>query len=423
MSSVSEPDVIFLGICDRANYDANVGKWNILGLGHIVFTYVFPLKLTSSFLGINATEDFIKKKNNIQIINNSGEEIATLTLNGEEITVPDAENIFVKKRGQAVMLSDADRATIFISLHNLDIVFLEPGLYHLSLLTEAGVKKLGSFQIALVDPLPLTTERKSAIKSDPAASKAIQIELGCKFCPTKYRVYSALEKTDYPGCEWYEDVPDKFICECGKTTISLQYIRRNLHAFLGQKTQSSNIFDFVPLYETSALRTTRSNFAELLEESPKEESLQIFIKENPILLHQFPAEMIISKPPIFSKYVADFAILTAQRELILVEIEKTTTRLMKKDGHLAAELVHAFEQVRDWLHVIDDHRDAVLDDLNIDRQDVNKIRGVVIAGREKNYDAHKLRRLKMSSHDRLSFLTFDDLLFAMDALINKFDAL
>jgi hypothetical protein len=321
------------------------------------------------------------------------------------------------------MLSDTCRATIFIPLDNLDIVFLEPGLYHLSLLTEDGVKKLGSFEIVLVDPLPLTTDRKSAIKSDPAASKAIQIELGCKFCPTKYRVYSALEKTDYPGCEWYEDVPDKFICECGKTTMSLQYIRKNLHAFLGQTIQSSNILDSVPLYEKSALRTTRSNFAELLEESPKEESLQIFIKGNPILLHQFPAEMIRSKPPIFSKYVADFAILTAQRELIFIEIEKTTTRLMKKDGHRAADLVHAFEQVRDWLHVVDDHRNAVLDDLDIDRQAVNKIRGVVIAGREKNYDIHKLRRLKMSSDDRISFLTFDDLLFAMDALINKFDTL
>lgn len=40
---------------------------------------------------------------------------------------------------------------------------------------------------------------------------------------------------------------------------------------------------------------------------------------------------------------------------------------MKKDGGVAAPLSHAFDQVRDWLHTVDEHRLAVLDSLKIDR--------------------------------------------------------
>jgi hypothetical protein len=427
MSSAPDSDVVFLGICDRANFDANKGKWNILGLGHSVFSYIFPVKLTGMYFGINASENFVQQKNTFQIVNDSGENIATITVSAERIAVPTAEDKFVKRGAETVMGYGADRVTLFLPLEIRDAVIQAPGLYHLKLVREAeGKKEIGSFQFVLVDPPPLTTDRKAAIKSDPDAVKAIIVEFGCKQCPAKYHVYTSLDKIEYPpesGWEWYEDIPDQFTCECGKTVVNLQYIRRNLHALLGQKSSKNNVLDFVPLYEKSALRMIRSNFAELLDESPEEETLQLFIKENPILLHQFPAESIMSKPPIQSRYIADFAILTAQRELIFIEIEKTTTKLMKKNGHRAADLVHAFDQVRDWLQVIDEHRLAVLDDLGIERSQVSTICGVVIAGREKGYDAQKLRRLKMSSEDRISFLTFDDLLFAMDALINKFETI
>ncbi len=84
-----------------------------------------------------------------------------------------------------------------------------------------------------------------------------------------------------------------------------------------------------------------------------------------------------------------------------------------------SELNHAFDQVRDWLHVVDEHRLAVLDTLNIDRSRVSTIRGVVIAGRDVGYDAQNLRRLKGSDWGKISLLTYDDLLFSLDSLIGK----
>ena len=222
------------------------------------------------------------------------------------------------------------------------------------------------------------------------------------------------------GYTWYEDIDDIFNCECGETKMDLQYIRSNLHALLGKPINQNEDIDVVPLYQKSSLSNTRRRFSLLLSESPKEEVLQSFIKETPILLHHFAAVRIIPKPKILSSYVADFAILSAQRELIFIELEKTTTKLMKKNGHRAAELIQAFDQVREWLHEVDEHRLAILHDLDIESKDVGIIRGVVIAGREKGYDAEKMRKLRMSREERITFMTFDDLLFSLDALIETF---
>ena len=149
--------------------------------------------------------------------------------------------------------------------------------------------------------------------------------------------------------------------------------------------------------------------------------MQQFIDENPILLHQFPAERILPKPPILNSYVADFGIVTPNKELILIELERTSTRLMNKDGGMAAPLSHAFDQARDWLHEVDEHRLAVLDSLKIERDEVSRVRGVVIAGRDKGNEARNLRKLKGADMGEVMFLTYDDLLFALDALIRRME--
>jgi hypothetical protein len=120
---------------------------------------------------------------------------------------------------------------------------------------------------------------------------------------------------------------------------------------------------------------------------------------------------------------ADFSIVTPQKELILIEIENTRTRLLKKDGGMAAPLSHAFDQVQDWLHVVNDHKLAVLDTLNVHRDMVSTVRGVVIAGRDKGQDAAHLKRLKGIDRGRVSFLTFDDLLFSVGALVRDIGSL
>ena len=136
----------------------------------------------------------------------------------------------------------------------------------------------------------------------------------------------------------------------------------------------------------------------------KNQIIQRFIQENPVLLHQFPAEEIFFKPPILTLYKADFGILTPNKEFILIELEKTTTKLIKKDGGMHSNLNHAFDQIREWQDVISDHKIAVLESLKIDKSKVTSISGVIIAGRDSQYDPHLLRRLKGSDYGKTTLL-------------------
>jgi hypothetical protein len=175
----------------------------------------------------------------------------------------------------------------------------------------------------------------------------------------------------------------------------------------------------VRLYEQSALESLLVSFRTLLDSNPSEEALQVFIQDNPILLHQFPSEQIFFKPPILTFFHADFAIVTPQKELILIEIEKADARLLTRTGGEAAPLGHAFDQVQSWLHTADEHRLAILDSLGISRDAVSAIKGVVIAGRDVGYNTAHLRRLKGVDRGRVTLLTYDDLAAGLSALSSR----
>ena len=138
-----------------------------------------------------------------------------------------------------------------------------------------------------------------------------------------------------------------------------------------------------------------------------EEILQKFLNNNPILFRQFPAKRIFSKPSILTFFDADFAILTPQMELILIEIEKKTMPLLKRNGDQAAPLIHAIDQVGNWIYTFEEHRLACLVVMKIAREEVATVRGVVIAGRDQGHNPDHLRRLKGRFYNsRISLLTF-----------------
>ena len=429
MVGSSEPDIIFLGLCERASYvreaNTNLFKWNVLGLKHIVLSHIFPLPFVGWSLGFAISSVWAGHERKLQIVDESGEEVGTLNISGEAVA-PDHNDAVLPQGVTYVSVPKHGWTTAFFPLTDARLLIQKPGIYYLRVLTDDGPEVVGQIHFALVDPPPLTPERIAAIRSEPNAATAVQVEFGCRHCSTKSRAYAALdrsEQSEAEGWTWYQDLPDEFACECGSTNIDLMILRRNLHAILGHRRYESIELNFIPLYERSSIETVRSNFAKLLSSKPREELLQRFIDKNPILLHQFPSDRIFSKPPILTFFVADFAIVTPQKELVLIELEKTTTRLMKKDGGVAAPLTHAFDQVQDWLHVVDEHRLAMLDSLKIEREEVSAIRGVVIVGRDSGYDAHRLRKLKGVDRGRITLLTYDDLLFALDALIRRLDVL
>jgi len=265
-------------------------------------------------------------------------------------------------------------------------------------------------------PPPLNAAMIEALKADPFAAQALRLTINCNACGEGVRAYTALERIpemEVTGWTWQLELPERFECKCKKTNISLEYIKSGLHAFLfpGQLFLDQEI-SVVSMYEQSALQKYCADLGALLRSEPeKEETLHRFLDDHKVFLHRFAAKLIISKAPILSKFVADFVILNNRNELLLIEIERSTVRLLKKTTNsfgVTASLEHAMDQVRSWRQLFDDHRDAVLSNLDIERKQVAKIKGIVVVGRTPA-DPEELRYLRGLNLD-VEIYTYDDLI-------------
>jgi hypothetical protein len=426
----SFPEVIFLGFAERATYvrdgETNLSKWNVQGLKNVLLANFFPSVLSDWKLGLAIQSPSLNKDFRIKFKADSGEEIGWIQGTPTVVplvgvspaapgTGPESKSLGIHPGTWLVVFLDFPPA--------ITMVVQKPGRYFVVLERDYNENIIGEFHYALVDPPPLTAERVAAIKSDPQAVKAVRAVLGCGVCSSKFQVYAALERDpnlEAEGFKWYAEIPDRFTCQCGKTQFDVSTYRRNFHALLGERRQAlSGEIRWTPLYEKNAIESLRLEFLNLIKADPPEETLQGFIERNPILLHQFPAERLFFKPPILTRYKADFAVVTPQKELVLIEIERTSTNLLKSDGGQHSQLTHAIGQVLNWLHETDEHRLAVLSALEIASSMVSKVRGVVIAGRDAGNDASHLRRLKGSDLGRVTLLTYDDLIAALATLAQR----
>jgi hypothetical protein len=428
--SSEAPRAVFLGLAERAalirDGESNFVKWNVIGLKQDIPFFFFPMNLT----GWNLTfafrsVDIPNAELAMRLTDDSGNELAKFQLTATE-REPTALPL---TRGEEILVRQLRVGWSIVCFPILasNVVIAKLGRYIMSLVrNDVPDEAIGEISFAQAEPLPLTPERIAAMKADPGAVKAARLTLECNKCFDKIRIYAAFErlpKTEEQGYAWYQNLPDEFRCSCTANNFDLASIKRNFFVLLGgTRRYDDGTLTSVPMYESGFLHNISVEFAKLLDAESEEEIIQKFIERNPIILHQYPAIKLYFKPEILSQYKADFGIITPQRELILIEIENTRTRLLNKDGGQAAPLGHAFDQVRSWLHVVDDHRLAVLDNLQIEREMVSSVRGVVIAGRDKKYDHKHLRRLKAGDGGRISFLTFDDLAQSMASLVVRVQA-
>ena len=295
-----------------------------------------------------------------------------------------------------------------------------PGLYSVFVRLDGEEAQIGALHFGLVDPLPLTPERIAAIRADPEASKIVRVEASCNsysgrrceaLCSSR-----ANPQMEAKGYVWYQALPDEFKCSCGVLALDLRVAKRNMHGLLGQSGIMDNKIRSVPLYERGVIDSVRIELGAVVGSDPKEEVIQRFFALNPIVLHMFYPQKLFPKAPILTRYKTDFAITTASRELILVELEPASCRLMKGDGGVASEITHAFDQVHDWLRVCDEQRSAVLECIGLRQEEVASIRGAIIAGRDNEYDAEQLRKLKAKDFGPIRFYTYDDVLGNLGAL-------
>ncbi|HLY46766.1 MAG TPA: Shedu anti-phage system protein SduA domain-containing protein [Stellaceae bacterium] len=421
------PELVFLGIAERAanlrDGNTELLKWNIIGLKNIILFYFHPAVLSDVNLVFALRHLSSGPDIRIKIRSESGEQLGFVNvgLSREANPVPPLTG----GRGSLLMLQlDETWTTAVLPFKPPSPLTLpRPGRYDICQeLPDGSERTVGAFYSGEVDPTPLTSERVAAIKTDPRAAKAVRIKLSCNECNKGIGAYAALEKTtgiEAEGYIWYNDLPDSFHCDCRKVEFDLRAMRNNLFGLLGIRQVVDQSTSIIPLYEKSTLDNLRTEFVHLISSNPREEVLQKFIEENPILLQQFPAERILFKPPLLTRYVADFGVLSPQRELVLIEIEPANMRLLRQNGDHAAPLTHAVNQVQNWLQVVDDHRISCLTEMRIEPTTVGNIRGVVIAGRDAGYDTAHLRQLKGVFSGRISILTYDDLLGSLATLIDQ----
>ena len=421
MRNKEVPPLAYLGICDHGKHiqpnHPHLWHHNILGLRNTVISPIYPLFLANFQLVMAIYDSF----------NSPGAHISIRTEKGEEICYIDfergASSMDENKKTQSSVETFAPTGfptwtTVLVPFKNITVN--ELGQYTIYLVRDEEEIPIGSLFFGLAEVPPLTDDRVAAIRSNPMAAQRVRMILECNKCGDKITAYCALEKisgAENRGYIWYHDLPELFECRCGKTVVNLEILRKNMHVLIGQTPTPHGNISVTRMYEKSALEDIRGRFLNLLDTDPTEEQVQQFIKEHPILLHQFSPQRILYKPPILSRYETDIVILNHKKDLILIELEKPGKKLLKQGGGIASEAHHAFDQVNDWLHEIKLHRPAVLDCLDIETNEVGKVKGVVIIGRESDYEQKHLLKLKERDFGEVELFTYDDLLRNLGGLI------
>jgi hypothetical protein len=104
----------------------------------------------------------------------------------------------------------------------------------------------------------------------------------------------------------------------------------------------------------SGLETITEEFETLLARPSREEDIQAFLSEHPVLLSPTAAN-VFPKHRLGERFVCDFAVERAERDYVLVEIEPATHPLFTRQANPSHQLSHAQQQVEDWREWVTQH--------------------------------------------------------------------
>lgn len=363
----------------------------------------------------------------IRIVHEDGHEVGNSLVN-DLSKIPAAELAARLKGADARPNSSQSQTEIYfqegadfvlfpITLANT--VVNKPGKCTIQSIYGDDVEEIGVVQFHYQPTPSFTADQIKAIEADPLARRTVQYALGCKLCPAKLHTYAGLSRSsrlEKEGHIWYADLPDEWTCKCGRSTIALRYIRESGHGMLLlDEAFARPGMSYARRYSHAQIRNIGTTFTALLDSTSFEGPIQEFIEKNLVLLAKFNAKQLFVKPSFLGKHVADFAALDHQGIFWLIEIERPSLDLFrKKDGHPTAELMHAYNQVIDWIHQYQKHSAAVIDVLGLKSDVVTTVKGVVVAGRSTTVSHDKLvRHLQNPPYANVEFMTLDDLAASM----------
>lgn len=182
-----------------------------------------------------------------------------------------------------------------------------------------------------------------------------------------------------------------------------------LAAVVTKKMRESHYQSLDPKAETrkqyAALLT---EFKTLLDSNPeREELLQVFLKEQPYLL--CPAHTKMWPKLALGAKETDFVFRDATSDYLLVELEKSTHPLFRKDGHPRQELTTAIGQITDWKRYLEDNLRYVQNELGLTDITTDP-QSLVVIGRSHNLSTDNRRKLRAMGNatPKMKVLTYDD---------------
>jgi len=164
---------------------------------------------------------------------------------------------------------------------------------------------------------------------------------------------------------------------------------------------------------------TLSDFKALLDSRPeREEVLQTFLKENSRLLCPAQTKMWPKLP--LGPNITDFVFREAPSVYLLVELEKSTHPLFRKDGRPKSELQVAIDQITDWKRYIEDNLRSVQAEQGLDGISSNP-RSLVVIGRSHTLSGDNRRKLTTMGNllPKLRIMTYDDVYDNAKAMIEN----
>ncbi|SFK67573.1 protein of unknown function [Marinilactibacillus piezotolerans] len=150
--------------------------------------------------------------------------------------------------------------------------------------------------------------------------------------------------------------------------------------------------------------------------SRNENRLQEVLTNYPILFGTEYIE-VLDKHSFGSEYEADYVLKRYNGLYDVVEIEASTLNVYTKQGNPTSALVHAEQQIMDWLEWIEHNNSYARDKI----QELYSPKGYVVIGRSNALTLEtkeKLRRRNLVFRYKIEVITYDDLLENAKSLLN-----
>jgi len=162
-----------------------------------------------------------------------------------------------------------------------------------------------------------------------------------------------------------------------------------------------------------------NDYKALLDSNPeREEILQVFLRNHPALL--CPTHTRVWPKLALGARETDFVFLEASGDYVLVELERSTHRLFRKDGDSTQALNHARGQVIDWKRYLEDNLATVQREVGLVGISANP-KSLIVIGRSQFLTLQHRRKLVSIENEspRLKIMTYDDVYESAKAVIQN----